>query len=118
MPYTAWMAGTGDWMAQRSRVEPNMTTSRKKVNVMVPNDILIYSQIGVYPGVSERLHPATVWNRCTEPQPDIMQSSGNPAEEKEDIEIGKCRSQRHQGHYKKSSKVNYPGLIGAHRDCK
>jgi hypothetical protein len=32
--------GTSGWIAQTLRIEPN--TTRKKVNKMIPNDILLY----------------------------------------------------------------------------
>ena len=41
-PDTAGVPGLRDRMAQRPRIEPN-TIGEKNVNVMMPNDIMLYS---------------------------------------------------------------------------
>ena len=39
--------GTIGWISQGPRIEPNMTGERKKkINEMIANDILLYSQTG------------------------------------------------------------------------
>jgi hypothetical protein len=38
--------GPRGWIAQRSGIEPIMTGKKKKINEMIPSDILLYSWIG------------------------------------------------------------------------
>jgi hypothetical protein len=48
------MVGTRDWVAQRPRVEPNMTgIKKKKIKGMIPT--LLYSQISALPSPLQRL---------------------------------------------------------------
>ena len=44
---------TRGWIVQRSRIEPNIT-GEEKVNEMIPNDILLYSQISAQPICHQR----------------------------------------------------------------
>ena len=37
---------TRGWIAQTPRIEPNMTRKKKKVNEMIPNDLLLYLPTG------------------------------------------------------------------------
>ena len=64
--------GTRGWRAQRPRIEPNIFL--KKVNKMICNDILLYSQIGAQNNCHQRLHPATDRSRCRDTQPNIRQT--------------------------------------------
>lgn len=51
---------------------------------MMATDILLYSDWCLTQLLSERLHPAIDGTGCRDPQPNIRQSSGNPAEEGKD----------------------------------
>jgi len=71
----------GGWIAQRPRIESNMIG--KKVNEMILNDILPYSDWCIVQLSSERLYAAIDGNRCRHSQPNIRCRSGNPVEERE-----------------------------------
>ena len=69
------------------------------------HDALLYLQTGTLQDrySSERLYPTTDRIRCREPEANIRQSLGNS--------VGKgggrlCRSQRGQGHHKKTYRIN------------
>lgn len=56
----------------------------KKVNEMIPNDILCTHRSFLAQLSSERLPPATVGNRLRDSQPNIRQTLGNPVEPREE----------------------------------
>ena len=83
------------WMSQRPRIEANMTRGGN-VNIIMPNDILLYLEIGTYPNRHHRGFMLQLKETDAAPQPNIRQSSWNPAEGgRKDY-----RSQKGQGHKK------------------
>jgi hypothetical protein len=50
-PVTAWRIGPRGWIAQKLKIELNITSKKKKVIEKIPNGILLYSQIYAYPNV-------------------------------------------------------------------
>lgn len=61
---TVWNTRTQSWMVQRPRTEPN-TLEKKKVNVTMPNNILLYSEIGAQ--LSSEFPSIKDGNRCRDP---------------------------------------------------
>ena len=63
-----------------TRIEPNMT-GKKKVNEMIPNDILLYSDWSLVHLASKGYHPATDGNKMQILTTNTRWSQGNSTEE-------------------------------------
>lgn len=62
MPDTVWRPGARDWIAQRPRVEPNMTAKRKTS--------VFYQWSAVLIDQCQQLPVAAYGNHCRDPQTD------------------------------------------------
>ena len=73
MPTGPGWPGIGIMMAQRPRLEPNTMEQQYYVNEMIPNDILLYSDIGALAtSPSEGFPPDVDGRKYRDPQADMM----------------------------------------------
>ena len=94
----------------RKGLANDRSSCEKESTPTIVNDILLYMSLAY--SSSESLHPATVGNRCRDPQSNITQNVENPAEKGWRQEY---RSQSGEGNHKNMCRINYPCTIGAYK---